>query len=120
MEYTTKDLESFLQAYYEAMFFTEEDSLKEREIWEWELCIKTKSSSEDDAKKFLNSLSEDLETRDFAQLGHDFWMTRNRHGVGFWEFPDYSKEDSDLLMLAVKPFSEIYLYPNDYGFIDIG
>jgi hypothetical protein len=28
---------------------------------------------------------------DFAQLGHDFWLTRNGHGAGFWDgdWPTY-------------------------------
>lgn len=22
---------------------------------------------------------------DYSRLGHDFWLTRNRHGAGFWD-----------------------------------
>ena len=26
-----------------------------------------------------------LETFDESQMGHDFWLTRNGHGAGFWD-----------------------------------
>lgn len=33
----------------------------------------------------LNLLELYLETQNLEQLGHDFWLTRNRHGTGFWD-----------------------------------
>jgi hypothetical protein len=30
-------------------------------------------------------LTEYRETYDEEQLGHDYWLTRNHHGVGFWD-----------------------------------
>jgi hypothetical protein len=27
----------------------------------------------------------DMSDLDAAQVGHDFWLTRNRHGAGFWD-----------------------------------
>jgi hypothetical protein len=48
-----------------------------------------------------------------AQIGHDFWLTRNRHGAGFW--------DRDLgaigqqLTDACHAFGEVDLYVGDDG-----
>lgn len=36
----------------------------------------------------LYALISDLiyeDENDMEQIGHDFWLTRNRHGVGFWD-----------------------------------
>lgn len=35
-------------------------------------------------------LTED--EQDMEQIGHDFWLTRNGHGAGFWD-GDYEKGD---------------------------
>ena len=42
------------------------------------------------------------------QNGHDFWLTRNRHGVGFWD-RGYPKEVGDWLTKASEAFGEAYL-----------
>lgn len=34
------------------------------------------------------SLGLDLMPFDPAQIGHDVWLTRNGHGVGFWDRPE--------------------------------
>ena len=111
-------MKRFLDAYYEAMFFTEQDILEERGIWEYELSEAAKSTSENDTSKFLNSLPNDIRERlDESQLGHDFWLTRQGHGSGFWD-GDYSKADEEILMEAVKPFKEVSLY-NAHGFLQV-
>jgi len=38
------------------------------------------------ATMMLEALTtEELEEADAAQYGHDFWLTRNGHGAGFWD-----------------------------------
>lgn len=110
-------LETFLNAYYAAMFWTEEDHLIEDQCETWELSQKAKLDSKDDAEKFL-SLVEHLEL-DPGQLGHDFWLTRNHHGAGFWD-GDYTEQQEKVLMDAVSNFKPVDIYPNDYGFLSIG
>src|SRR5688572_3851995 len=44
-------------------------------------------------KQLAGSLIDDLDDSD---LGHDFWLTRNGHGAGFWD-GDYSKEIGEKL-----------------------
>ena len=42
--------------------------------------------------------------------GHDFWLTRNGHGAGFWD-GDYG-QDGDALTEIAKRFHEVHLYAN--------
>lgn len=45
------------------------------------------------------------------QVGHDFWLTRNRHGAGFW---DRNLGDiGEKLTTAAHAFKEISLYIDD-------
>lgn len=46
--------------------------------------------------------------------GHDFWMTRNGHGVGFWD-GDYPKEHGEKLTEACEKYGECDLYVGDDG-----
>jgi hypothetical protein len=48
------------------------------------------------------------------QAGHDFWLTRNGHGVGFWD-GDYSEPHATLLTAASEAFGTIDLYVGDDG-----
>lgn len=50
--------------------------------------------------------------REYA--GHDFWLTRNGHGVGFWD-GDWPEEAGQRLTAASKAFGEIDLYIGDDG-----
>lgn len=47
---------------------------------------------------------------------HNFWLTRNGHGAGFWD-GDYV--NGDALTDACKEYGEIYLYVGDDGLIYI-
>ena len=49
--------------------------------------------------------------------GHDFWLTRNGHGAGFWDRSEVSKPIRDLLTEASKKFKETDLYIGDDGLI---
>lgn len=116
MDKEEKNFQLFLNAYFEAMFFTEKEQLQENSCNHWELSQQAKTVSHDDCKKFYSKVCH-LELNP-EQLGHDFWMTRNRHGVGFWD-GDYSEKNETILMDAVSEFKEVYVYPNDYGFLSI-
>jgi hypothetical protein len=40
-----------------------------------------------DCKSFQEDSAEELTTSKLSdeRAGHDFWLTRNRHGAGFWD-----------------------------------
>lgn len=50
---------------------------------------------------------------DLESAGHDFWLTRNGHGAGFWD-GDWS-EHGDELTERAKEYREYHLYVGDDG-----
>jgi hypothetical protein len=77
-----------------------------------------------DCAKFWQSqsalvLSYNYDTRaDIEQAGHDFWITRNRHGAGSWDSPEiWGEENAEALTNAAHEFPEVDLYIGDDGLI---
>lgn len=63
-----------------------------------------------------DALAEYYEHRDAAHAGHDLWLTRNRHGAGFWDrgLPgDLGQRLTD----AAHRESECSLYRGDDGLV---
>jgi len=74
-----------------------------------------------DCKKFMDShiYNETMEswccgdTRStIEQMAHDFWLTRNRHGAGFWD-GDYPKALGEKLTEFSHKFGEVHILPED-------
>jgi len=53
---------------------------------------------------------------DPSRAGHDFWLTRNGHGAGFWDgdFTD-DEEAGERLTAAAHSYGEIYISPTEDG-----
>jgi hypothetical protein len=53
---------------------------------------------------------------EWEQGGHDFWLTRARHGAGFWDgdWPDNVAPD---LTIYANAFPEVDLYVGDDGLV---
>ena len=67
-----------------------------------------------DCDKFQTKNAQDIDGRE-EQAGHDFWLTRNHHGSGFWD-GDWP-ETGDRLTEACKSYPEVTLYVGDDGLI---
>jgi hypothetical protein len=68
-----------------------------------------------DIKNFINNaggaaIIEALNNNDEFQLGMDIWLSRNRHGSGFF---DRSYENEDSLMNAAHNLKEVDFYVGD-------
>lgn len=50
----------------------------------------------------------------YSQAGHDFWLTRNRHGAGFWD-GDWRKPYDDKLTEASHTYGEVDILVGDDG-----
>ena len=69
---------------------------------------------EKDCKSFLELSKGLFKNKDCEQAGHDFALTRNRHGAGFWDRPEtYGRANADRLTEISKGFGEVYLFWND-------
>lgn len=51
-----------------------------------------------------------------ALAGHDFWLTRCGHGVGFWD-GDWPEPHASALTEAAQSFGNVELYVGDDGLI---
>ena len=69
----------------------------------------------EDCEGFQLENPVDLADIDLSQAGHDFWLTRNRHGAGFW---DRGLGDvGDRLTEAAHSYGESDLYVGDDGLL---
>lgn len=69
---------------------------------------------EKDCKSFLELSKGLFKNKDCEQAGHDFALTRNGHGAGFWDRPEiYGRANADRLTEISKGFGDVYLFWND-------
>lgn len=50
---------------------------------------------------------------DASQAGHDFWLTRNGHGTGFWDRQVLEPDLGDALSEVARKFGEMDIYIGD-------
>ncbi len=70
----------------------------------------------DDAEAFYGAAEETMGEEDFdeGQMGHDFWLTRNGHGAGFWDgawTEPYATELTDF----AHSYGELDIMPDGRG-----
>lgn len=68
-----------------------------------------------DCENFVATNNADLQEsgQSSEQIGHDFWLTRNHHGAGFWDRG--LGEVGEHLTKAAQVFPEVDLYVGDDG-----
>lgn len=110
-------MDKFLQAYIvAALWSTTDESTPEGGVFldanygPDDLAPDTLEVMKADCANFLAENAQDIESR-HEQAGHDFWLTRNHHGAGFWD-GDWP-EAGDRLTAACKSYPEVNLYVGD-------
>lgn len=92
-------LEIFTSAYIDAIYFTETGDIDQPGSSD-ELTLLSKAAIYRQCRDFYEAY-RDLIGGNIAQAGHDFWLTRNRHGTGFWDREKvYGKALADVLTRA--------------------
>lgn len=79
-----------------------------------ELVKQIREDCEDFYESNLRDCSEfAAKTNGYGSVGHDFWLTRNRHGAGFWDrgFGELGERLSD----AARSYGTVDVYPCDDG-----
>lgn len=51
---------------------------------------------------------------ELENAGHDFWLTRNRHGSGFWD-GDWNEPFASDAVIVSQSFKELHPYVGDDG-----
>lgn len=113
----TDQQDTFTQAYITAMFFTDGEELGEASVYD--IAEEAMKQIVDDCRKFqvdnALALTEAYEAgMSDNQAGHDFWLTRNGHGAGFWD-GDWPEPMAAKLDEASKAFGEANPYLGDDG-----
>jgi hypothetical protein len=67
-----------------------------------------------DWESFVKQAGSFLDDLDLTDVAHDFWLTRNRHGAGFWD-GDYEEGIGKKLTDLAHTFGEVDLYIGDDG-----
>ena len=86
-------LDSFLQGYIEAAFFTETGYSENEDLEHASFCELAESAiveAQEDCFEFQASAAQWLEKAreydyDMEQAGRDFWFSRNGHGAGYFD-----------------------------------
>jgi hypothetical protein len=129
-------LDAFAQGYIEALFFTESASDVTKVDWRHgegsddgsalpcdaafaDLAPETLARILKDCRAFQDSRAwadtmEGYPGADEVQAGHDFWLTRNGHGAGFWD-GDWPEPYATQLDETAKGFGSVNAYLGDDG-----
>jgi hypothetical protein len=88
----------------------------EREPWTIaNLAPESRARADADCTRFMKQAGALLDDWSAEQVGRDFWLTRNRHGTGFWARSWGTEEQRDKLTDLAHSFGEIYCYLGDDG-----
>lgn len=119
-------MEKFLNAYLECMLWCSSDLNDETDrsfesvgYGPDDIEPATMEAIKADCAAFLESAG-DLVSQDnyigsgnyLERAGHDFWLTRNRHGAGFWD-GDWEKTAGKKLTDLSHPYGDFYLFVNE-------
>lgn len=112
-----RDVDTFTRSYIECALWSSTDDndspLDSRFTWA-DLSNETLAGMVADCAKFQADNAADLQGESISHAGHDFWLTRNGHGAGFWD-GDYDDEKGKRLTDASHAFGERNLYVGDDG-----
>lgn len=110
------DFESaFFDAYVACALWSSNDPESDvsLEDYDGEIFPETLEEMREDCADFVAANWEDLRGLDAGTAGHDFWLTRNRHGAGFWDrgLGELGKR----LTAASHAYGSVDLYIGDDG-----
>ena len=122
---SSTDIDELIKAYIVAMLWSTNDESDEyggepmdANYDPSDISSEFMSSIKSDCKKFVEDNYEFIKD-DLEMAGHDFWLTRNGHGAGFWdgdwEFEIDGKNAGEHLTEVSKAAGEVNAYVGDDG-----
>lgn len=110
-----------LDSYIETALWSSADQTEDGEeimMEDYEVSEDFKEKARVDISNFINEIREAelLGDLDIEQVAHDFWLTRNGHGTGFWD-GDYEKELGKELTKRAEAYGSCNLYLGDDGLV---
>jgi len=118
-EFTTAYLECALWSTHDST--PDDDYLDENYDFE-DIAPECLAKMADDCRQFQAAYGDvwrgahlrQVQWTDDEMAEHDFWLTRNGHGAGFWD-RDWQEEVGDVLTEACNNLGEVNLYVGDDG-----
>lgn len=115
-----KTVDSFTAAYIEAALWSSNDESTpqggqplDANYTAADIAPETLALMTHDCEAFQRAHAADI-ALDLERAGHDFWLTRNHHGAGFWD-GDWSDKIGNRLTTASHAFGDFSLYIGDDG-----
>ena len=78
-----------------------------------EIAAETLATIKEDCEAFQRDNADDIGC-EYERAGHDFWLTRNHHGAGFWD-GDWRHDVGKRLTEAAHVYGSVDLYVGDDG-----
>ena len=124
-EFTPAEKEQVLNSYLSALIWSETDEHGDpldAEHGISDLTTHAQAQSQSDVDSFLSTHAEDIRKAlstgyTLDNVGHDFALTRNHHGAGFWDRGLGSLGIA--LTAASDPFGEAHLFVDADGRLDL-
>lgn len=123
----SNDIEQFLSAYVACALWSSHDNATpqggepfDANYTPDDIAPEALATMRTDCERFLrenaNHLTDDncYAGEPIERAGHDFWLTRNGHGAGFWD-GDWREPAATALTDAAHAFGETDLYLGDDG-----
>tara|TARA_R110002153_G_scaffold47172_1_gene133396 strand:+ start:116 stop:460 length:345 start_codon:yes stop_codon:yes gene_type:complete len=102
----TQTEQIFIDAYFEAVYFTDggpDNPLEDPELSAYDIRRGTI-----DCLAFYQANEHLIGDAPTDQAGHDFWLTRNGHGTGFWDRVDvYGDYRAEQLSVNAESFGVV-------------
>lgn len=113
-------LPAFTRGYIEAMFWTQEDELDGATFED--LAPETLKGIAEDCAEFRETHAALLDAanaagRDDDHLGHDYWLSRNGHGTGFWDRKELEAGGIGDALHKACQYQEVYVERGDDGLV---
>jgi hypothetical protein len=114
---TAASLDAFTLSYVEALFWllTDDNGNSLDYLGLHDLAPDALDAIKADCAAFQADHAERIAGRE-SEAGHDFYLTRNGHGAGFWD-GDWPEPDATILTDASRPYSGADAYVGDDGFV---
>lgn len=114
------DIERFLSAYIECALWSTNDESDEaggepfdKNYGPEDIHPDTLKGMREDSEKFIEENEGDIAGQ-FQKAGHDFWLSRNGHGAGFFD-GGWPEGVGKRLQEASRNWGDVYLYLGDDG-----
>lgn len=118
-EVRQKYLEDMVRGYIVCALWSSvdyDDVSLDRDYTPEDLSRDARNVSISDCKAFMNAHWDIVQKYSAEHVGHDFWLSRNGHGSGFF---DGDGDDYRSLQPMAKTYGSVYLYVTDDNKINI-